>query len=161
MNKDWLPSDSEIDQLTQQQTKDEQIEELQSKLDYLMSKDEDAQIRYEILQERKTSKKKLKPSTGFVKVHKLINQKAVRNQLFSTPEKSLLFDMLPFCNLESNMICDEDGVPMTQKDIIDLVGHDRRYVQETLGKLVDKGVIVKIPRGKSVFYKLNKEWYGA
>jgi hypothetical protein len=133
------------------------MEELQLKLDYLMSKDETEDIR----RKARHKQKKLKPSTGFVKVHRVINQKAVREQVFTTSEKSLLFDLIPFCNLESNMVCDEDGVPMTQKDIIDLVGHGERFVRDTLGKLIDKGIVEKVARGKNVMYRLSKEWYGA
>jgi hypothetical protein len=157
-NNDWLVKPEEIDELHDQPPT---YEDLQRQISYLMAKAEEDDVRKEVRRERRSSQKKLGHSNGFVKLHRLINQKAVLTQMFSTPEKCLLFDLLPFCNLESNMICDEQGIPMNQKDIIELVGHDRRYVQDTLSKLIDKGVITKVSKGKTVFYKLSKEWYGA
>lgn len=128
---------------------------------YLMGKDEDTQLKREYAKAKKArDTKKLKPSTGFTKVHKMINQKAVRGNMFSSSEKQMLFDLIPFCNLESNVITDEDGIPMSQKEIIELIGWNKAHIIEVMNGLIDKQVISKVHRGKSVFYKVNPEWYG-
>jgi len=126
-----------------------------------MGKDEDTQLKREYAKAKKArDTKKLKPSTGFTKVHKMINQKAVRGNMFSSSEKQMLFDLIPFCNLESNVITDEDGIPMSQKEIIELIGWNKAHIIEVMNGLIDKQVISKVHRGKSVFYKVNPEWYG-
>lgn len=109
---------------------------------------------------KKRKPKKLNDDSGFTKVHKMINQKAVRGNMFSSSEKQMLFDLIPFCNLESNVITDEDGIPMSQKDIIGLIGWSKAHVIEVMNGLLDKEVLAKVIRGKSVFYKVNREWYG-
>ena len=124
---------------------------------YLMGRDEEQKFRREVIKEKK--KKTLKPTTGFVKLHKSIMVK-VREHMFTTAEKALLFDLIPFCNIETNVVTDEDGLPMTQSDIIELLGYDKKYVQGILGKLLEKNVIIKISKGKNVYYKLSDEYCG-
>lgn len=156
MNEPWLPIEEELG--NHQSKPDDYINEC---VEYLMGKDEDLEVKREFLREKKArDTKKLKPSTGFVKVHKFINQKAVRGNMFSSSEKQMLFDLIPFCNLESNVVTDEDGIPMKQKDIIELIGWNKAHVIEVMNGLIDKAVIVKVIRGNNVFYKVNPEWYG-
>jgi len=104
--------------------------------------------------------KRLKPKTGFVKTHKKLLMKAVRNRLFTPAEERMLFKLIPFCNIESNIITDEEGVQMTQKDIIKLVGMDKSNVIAIMKSLMEKQVLSKISKGKSVCYRFNKEWVG-
>lgn len=157
MDNSWLVTEDELNNPLK-----EPDDYLEKCISYLMLKDEESQVRREFVKEKKArdGKKKLKSTTGFVKVHKFINQKAVRGNMFSSSEKQLLFDLIPFCNLESNVITDEDGIPMKQKDIIELIGWNKNHVIEVMNGLIDKQVISKVERGKNVFYKVNPEWYG-
>jgi len=163
MQEPWMPTESEIDEY-QGESKDETIERLQRAVDYLINKDESNVIKYQIKQEYLKSqaekRKTLKPSTGFIKVHKLINQEAVINHMFKPGEERMLFKLIPFCNLESNFICDSDGMPMNQKAIIKLTGMDKADVIEIMNSLIEYGVIYKFISGKSVYYKFSKEWIG-
>jgi hypothetical protein len=144
----------------------EDIDDHNSKcISYLMGRAEYEDVKREYAKEKKASIAKKKPkqlndTSGFTKVHKMINQKAVRSNMFSSSEKQMLFDLIPFCNLESNVITDEEGIPMSQKDIIELIGWSKAHVIEVMNGLLDKDVLSKVIRGKSVFYKVNKEWYG-
>ena len=138
---------------------------LQMTVNYLVNRADGEDTRKEYLKAKKASDAKKKPkqlkdTSGFTKVHKMINQKAVRGNMFNSSEKQMLFDLIPFCNLESNVITDEDGIPMSQKDIIELIGWSKAHVIEVMNGLLDKAVLAKVIRGKSVFYKVNKEWYG-
>ena len=134
------------------------VEDAQS---YLLEEQEHKQMRQEFAKskhEKYQKKRKRKPN--FVMVHRMINQKAVRDNLFSSSEKQMLFDLIPFCNLESNVITDEEGIPMKQKDIVSLIGWNKAHVIEVMNGLIDKQVITKVERGKNVFYKISPEWYG-
>lgn len=171
MNEPWMPSESEIDTIGAEYSKDAQIAEqrdaiaeMQRTIDYLVNARESDEVQAKIKQEYIRTKAKktkaLSPSSGFTKVHKLINQKAVINRMFKPGEERMLFKLIPFCNLESNFICDADGMPMNQKSIIKLTGMNKNDVIEIMNSLMEYGVIHKFVSGKSTFYKFSKDWIG-
>lgn len=164
MNEQWMPTESEINNVGKGDPRDAQIVEMQRTIDYLVNARESDQEQQRIKQEyakAKTKKRKeLLPSTGFIKVHKLINQKAVIDRMFKPGEERMLFKLIPFCNLESNFICDADGLPMNQKAIIKLTGMSKNDVIEIMNSLLEYGVITKFIQGRNTFYKFSKDWIG-
>jgi hypothetical protein len=161
----WMPSAAEIDNVGQpQEDKDTKIAEMQRTIDYLVNarESDDAQqrIKREFNKVKADKKHRMSPSKGFTKVHKLITQKAVIDKMFKPLEERMLFKLIPFCNLESNFICDVDGMPMNQKSIIALTGMTKNDVIEVMGNLLEYGVITKFIQGKSTFYKFSKDWIG-
>lgn len=158
-DKSWLVTTSELDE----SSKDARIEYLERTVSYLVNAKDTEELQQRIKQEyakvkRNKAKKTLLPSSGFIKVHKLINQKAVIDHMFKPGEERMLFKLIPFCNLESNFICDTDGLPMNQKAIIKLTGMSKNDVIEIMDSLMEYGVLQKFVSGKSVFYKFSKEW---
>lgn len=163
MIESWMPSESEIDNIGIVSATIDASEDSRA-LQYLMSRADYEDTKALYAKEKKVSEAKKKPKKSkddkFTKVHKVINQKAVRDKMFNSSEKQMLWDLIPFCNLESNLITDEDGIPMSQKDIIDLIGWTKAHVIEVMAGLVDKNVLEKVIKGKSVFYRMNRDWYG-
>ncbi len=156
-DNNWLPTEDELDKyLTTPEKINERLSKVEQQQSYIVHKEE---LRI-ILREKRKAKKELKPTTGFVKVHKKIFMKAVRDRLFTPAEERMLFKITPFCNVETNVITDEEGFPMTQKDIIKLVGMNKNDVIATLQGLIDKGVLAKQMKGKSAYYKFTAEWIG-
>jgi hypothetical protein len=164
MEESWMLSDTEIGNIGAEESKDDKIERLEKIVEYLVNKDESNDVQCKIKKEYvkvQTEKRKaLKPSTGFTKVHKMINQKAVRSKMFRPAEERMLFKLIPFCNLESSIICDEEGFSMSQKDIIELTGMGKKDVQDIMESLEVKGVLTKHVKNRTVFYKFSKEWFG-
>jgi len=161
----WMPTESEVDSFNDcEDSRDSRIAELESIVSYLINKDESDDIKQQCKQRyvkaQREKQKKLKPSSGFTKVHKLIHQKAVINKMFKPLEERILFKLIPFCNLESNLICDEDGMPMNQKSIIKLTGMTKNDVIEVMGNLLEYGVITKLVQGRNTYYKFSKDWIG-
>lgn len=157
MANNWLPAIEELES-TESNSIIERLNTVENEQQFLLGKIGEQDIRRKLIKEKR--KKKLKPTTGFTKVNKLINMKAVRNRLFTPAEERMLFKLIPFCNLESNIISDEDGYPMIQKDIINLVGMDKSDVIAIMNGLVQKGIITKNIKGKNTHYKFNSDWIG-
>lgn len=161
----WMPIESKVDSFDScEDSRDSRIAELENIVSYLINKDESDDIQRKCKQEyvrvQRDKQKKLKPSTGFIKVHKLINQRAVIDKMFKPLEERMLFKLIPFCNLESNFICDVDGMPMNQKSIIKLTGMTKNDVIEIMGNLLEYGVITKFIQGRNTYYKFSKDWIG-
>ena len=143
----WLPEEP---------TLESRVESIEQQQQYFMYKDEISQI----MKEKRKKQKELKPTTGFIKVHKKLFMKAVRDRMFTPGEERMLFKLIPFCNVESNVVTDEDGLPMTQKDIIKLVGMNKGDVISIMQGLEQKNVLTKHTKGKTVYYKFTSEWVG-
>jgi hypothetical protein len=146
----WLQIDEPEESL------ESRVESLEQQQLYLVYQEETRKI----MREKRKKKKELKPTTGFIQVHKKLFMKAVRDRMFTPGEERMLFKLIPFCNVESNVVTDEDGLPMSQKDIIALVGMNKGDVISIMEGLIQKNVLSKHTKGKHVYYKFTADWVG-
>jgi len=105
------------------------------------------------------AKEVLRRSKHFVKIYKSTSHKLRRDKVLSQAEKALLFDILPFANYETNVIVDEQGIPMNIKQITELCDRNKATIIALVNDLVDKGIVERIKQGKSTYVKLNESYF--
>lgn len=79
--------------------------------------------------------------------------------MLSQAEKALLFDILPFANYETNVIVDEQGIPMNIKQIAELASRGKDNSIAIINGLADKEIVKKITHGRNVYIKLSEDYF--
>ena len=95
----------------------------------------------------------------FVKIYKTPAFKIRMDKMLNHAEKALLFDILPHANYETNIIVNEDGIPMRIEQIAELCDRNRTYATELLSSLESKGIVEKIKDKQRTYIKLNKNYF--
>ena len=70
-------------------------------------------------------------------------------------EVSFLYEISEYLGWETNLLIDDDGLPMNQKLLINKTGMDRKKVYRATKSLEDKKCLIRVWDGKDVYYIIN------
>lgn len=149
MSESWMPTENEIDAIekTIEAREESERAKVNTRLAYL-----------DLLNPQQSQAASARNTCRYVKMYKTANRTILLPRL-STSDKGFLFDVLPYLNRTTNILTDDKGRPLTQKDILEIVGCSRMNLSRVMNRLKEAEVISKVLVTKQEVFKVNPKFF--
>lgn len=145
----WMLTEEEIDAIEKviESREEEERVKCNARLDYI-----------DLLDDQQPQGTSTKNPHRYVKMYKTTNKTILLPRL-TTPDKAFLFSVLPYLNRGTNILTDNKGRPLTQKDLLGIVECSRTSLNRLMIRLMEVEVISKVIVNKQEVFKVNSKFF--